>query len=249
MLEMILLLIAVTLVGVIVQTIAGFGFVFFLTPALLLFFDPPVAITTTLIVASSISLMMLFRERRQREPAGLAALTLIASAIPGMLIGVWLLTTVEKHTLQVIVGLVIIAAALLQQFLSLNSTKPIAVRPSTLLSGFAAGVLNTSTSMGGPPLALWLRSRNISKHQLRDTLAVCFLGMNFAGVSVIWLSGLNNLNSKGLLIAALLIPLALVGHMAGVRLLRRIDARRYQAVVLLAIIASGLFSIAAGILG
>ena len=103
--------------------------------------------------------------------------------------------------------------------------------------------------MGGPPLALWLRSRNISKHQLRDTLAVCFLGMNFAGVSVIWLSGLNNLNSKGLLIAALLIPLALVGHMAGVRLLRRIDARRYQAVVLLAIIASGLFSIAAGILG
>ena len=49
-------------------------------------------------------------------------------------------------------------------------------------AGLAAGVLTTTISANGPPLALWLDAEGVRGREMRDTLQVLFAGFNLAGV-------------------------------------------------------------------
>lgn len=236
-----------TALGVVVQTVAGFGFLFFLTPALLLYFTPPVAVTISLLAGNTLSLLVLFAERRRREVSTWLVVKLLIVAVPGLLLGAFLITVVPKHVLQLIVGVMIIAAALIQQFVFPKPTTGLRFSAAGALSGLTAGVLNSSTSMGGPPLALWLRSHRTTRNQVRDTLAAVFLGLNCGGIASILLFSRHALTSRGVVVSVLLIPVIIVAHVVGRRLAARINAEQYRHLVLGAVIAAGVFSIVAGL--
>ncbi len=243
----ILLLSIVTLIGAFLQTVVGFGFVFFLAPVLLIYFPPSVSVTTSLIVASALNLLILYGEDRQREYSRSIIVSLTVSALPGLVIGALIVTVIHKELLQVILGILVIAGAMIQKYLAPNPVTPPKPSFTSVLAGFCAGILNTSTSLGGPPLVIWLRSHKINRNQIRDTLAMIFLTMNIAGIGIIYTLKHSSLTLRGVYVAALLIPLTVIGHQVGRRTVKRVSDRHYSQVIFWTVIAAGFISLVLGL--
>ena len=234
-----------TLVGTLSQTVTGFGFVFFLLPAMLAYQSPQVAVTTILLIGLTLNLLIL-AERRRTEILGRVAVTITLAALPGILLGAFILRVIAKEPLQILVGALIIAAAGVQL---LKRTGPRLEAKGGLglaVCGFIAGTMNSATSMGGPALALWMRGRRLTVNEVRDTLAACFLVLNVAGILAIQTVGAGSLDGRGLVLFAVLTPVIVLGHLAGRRLGAHMSTRAYRFVFVTLIITAGLVSIGLG---
>ena len=148
-----LLAVLAAFAGAFVQSATGMGFALVLSPALFAVMDPEEAVTAVLILGAALCLLVL-AESRHVQPHGLRRLML--AAIPGLPLGVVLLVALSKATLQVGVGVVVIVAALWQLRHGAG-----ALRLNALVAGFFSGLLTTSISVNGPPLALWLDSERV----------------------------------------------------------------------------------------
>jgi uncharacterized membrane protein YfcA len=233
--------------GVIVQTVAGFGLAFFILPALLAYFSPPTAVTITLLVADVSCLLILFAEKRRRQFSWSIVLRLALFAVPGLILGAFIMTRMRKEILQIIIGVLIILAVLVQEYVFPKATKPLRFSKWGALSGFTAGALNAAASMAPPPLVLWLRSYKTSLNQIRDTLSVSFLIMNNASILVIYFFKPVSLTVKGLTVFAIITPLIILGNYVGRRLLPKINPKHHRKILFILVFLAGCSSIALGI--
>jgi uncharacterized protein len=168
---------------------------------------------------------------------------LLAAAVPGLALGAAALALLSKAVLQVIVGLIVMAASAAQLRGRLIG-RPTRRRSGTA-AGLASGALTTSISVSGPPLVLWLESRGVSPAELRATLAACFLALNLAGCLVLVpLAGADRVVPAGVLLP--LLGLVLAGHLVGARAFGRLDTRRFSLAVLGLAVLTGAASVIAG---
>jgi hypothetical protein len=243
----IILIALAAFIGTVVQTVTGLGLLLFLTPVLLIFLEPRAAITTALISGTIICLFVLFGEQRKTETLTRYLPHIILAAIPGILLGTYVLTGVTKAHLLIIVGAVIIAASLLQQLSFSKPNLKYKSRRWAILASFVAGISNASTSIGGPFLVLWLRSFSDKIHEVRDTLSVSFIFLNLTSFISISVARPDSLNSQSLLIIILLVPIIFLGHKAGRKVLKKINISHFRLYVLLAVLAAGVVSLVSGI--
>jgi uncharacterized membrane protein YfcA len=237
---------AAALVGAAVQSATGFGFALILSPALLAALDPYEAVTALLALGFVLNLLVLFDGGRAGPVRWRELLPVFAAAVPGLALGALALALFDKPLLQVLVGLVVLAASALQ--LRARVTGRQAPRRSATVAGLASGALTTSISVSGPPLVLWLESRGVSPAELRATLAACFLALNLAGcILLVPLAGADRLAPAGVLVP--LVGLVVAGHLVGARAFRRLDPGRFSLVVLGLVAATGAASVAAGAAG
>jgi uncharacterized membrane protein YfcA len=125
--------------------------------------------------------------------------------------------------------------------------RPAPGRLSATMAGFSAGVLTTSTTTNGPPLALWLGGRGLEPAVVRDTVSAAFLLLDFVGIGVVLaVVGPSRALSEAVWLPAL-VPVVVVGHLAGSWLFRRLPAHRYDQLLLLAVAAAGAVSIGTGL--
>jgi hypothetical protein len=224
-------------VGAAVQSTTGFGFALVLSPALFAVFEPEEAVTAILLLGAALCLLVLIESHR----VGTHGLVrLLIPAIPGLAVGIVLLEALSKEPLQVGVGMAVIAAALWQLRHAAVAAFPAPV------AGFFSGVLTTSISINGPPLALWLESEYVSPAQFRTTLAAAFLALDVAGVILL-------VSSEGVEIAepgtvGPLLACVLAGYALGAVAFRRLDTSRFSTVVLSLVICTGVASMVAGLL-
>ncbi|MFL5869214.1 MAG: sulfite exporter TauE/SafE family protein, partial [Thermoleophilaceae bacterium] len=229
-----------------VQSATGFGFALILSPALLAALDPYEAVTALLALGVALNLLVLFDGGRPGPVRWRELAPVLAAAIPGLGLGAAALALLAKPVLQVIVGLVVVAAAIVQLRGRVVGTP--ARRRSAAAAGLASGAMTTSISVSGPPLVLWLESRGVAPAELRATLAVCFLALNLAGCAVLVpLAGADRIASPAVLLSLLVLVVA--GHLAGSRAFRRLDAERFSTMVLVLVILTGAASVVAGVLG
>ena len=128
------------------------------------------------------------------------------------MLGAAALALLDKPPLQILVGLVVVAAAAVQ----LGPGGWAARRRSATAAGLASGALTTSISVSGPPLVLWLESRGVAPAELRATLAALFLALNLAGCALLVpLAGPDRIAPAGVLVP--LLALVVAGHFAGAR--------------------------------
>jgi uncharacterized membrane protein YfcA len=199
--------------------------------------EPGEAVTAVLILGIALCALVLIESHRVATH-GLARI--LVPAVPGLAVGVLLLSALSKQWLQVGVGVAVIAAASWQ----LRHHAPVAI--PAVLAGFLSGVLTTSISVNGPPLALWLEAEKVSPAVFRATLAAAFLILDVAGVALIVSregSDTVDLGQLGPLLACVL-----AGYALGAVGFRRLDAERFSAIVLSIVICTGLASVIAGIL-
>jgi len=222
--------------GAAVQSASGLGFALVLSPALFAVMEPGEAVTAVLILGIALCALVLIESHRVATH-GLARI--LVPAVPGLAVGVLLLSALSKQWLQVGVGVAVIAAAAWQ----LRHHAPVAI--PAVLAGFLSGVLTTSISVNGPPLALWLEGERVPPPSFRATLAAAFLALDVAGVALILAregADTVDLGSLGPLLACVL-----VGYAIGAVGFRRLDAERFSTVVLVVVICTGVASVVAGL--
>jgi uncharacterized protein len=225
-------------VGAFVQSASGMGFALVLSPALFAVMDPEEAVTAVLILGAVLCALVLFESRRVGTH-GLGRL--LVPAVPGLLVGLVVLAALSKSALQIGVGVVVIAAALWQL-----RHGAAALRLNAVVAGFLSGVLTTSISVNGPPLALWLESERVEPAVFRATLAAAFLILDVAGiVLIVSREGFDVIDPCEL---GPLLACVLVGYGLGAAGFRRLDAGRFSVIVSIVVICTGLASVAAGIL-
>jgi uncharacterized protein len=222
--------------GAAVQSASGLGFALVLSPALFAVMDPEEAVTAVLLLGAALCALVLI-ESRGVGTHGLARL--LAPALPGLAVGVLLLAALSKESLQVGVGVAVIAAAAWQL------RHRAAIRVPALAAGFLSGVLTTSISVNGPPLALWLESERVPPREFRATLAAAFLSLDVVGAALILVregAGTVDLGQLGPLVACVL-----AGYGLGAVGFRRLDPERFSAVVMVVVICTGVASVVAGL--
>ncbi|MDQ2070252.1 sulfite exporter TauE/SafE family protein [Natronospira bacteriovora] len=168
----------IVFVGALIQGSIGFG-VALLGAPLLFLIHPQLVPAPVIIIGMSLPALILARDWRAVAPRdvgwvlpGMAA----GSGLAGLLLGV-----ISEEALGLLFGsLVLMGVAL-----SIGIRLPLPGPRLLLSAGTAAGFMATSTSIGGPPLALAFQT--VHGQRLRGTLSACFLpGGVFSLLALAW---------------------------------------------------------------
>ena len=239
------------LVGATVQATTGFGLALIAGPALVAVLEPAEAVSALLVLATVTNALLLVVRTGGRPAVRWSDVRAVTvAAAPGLAAGVLLLSVASKAALQLAVGIGVLLAVSLQ--VRRRRADP-ADGPAhgaswtVLVVGLTAGVLTTTTGTNGPPLVLWLEHRRAAPGEMRDTLAAMFLALNLLGAATIALLGRGEQAVRPLPLA-LLLAVAVAGHVAGRRLFHRLDARQFRIAGLTLSALAGLASIAAGVM-
>jgi uncharacterized membrane protein YfcA len=243
-------LVALTTLGAAaLQSATGFGFALLLSPVLFAIYEPAHALGTVLLLGAGLNLLMLYGERRPREIRWDDVLVLVVAAVPGLAAGVLILDALSKPTLEIVVGIAIVLAALAH--VRRPTAVPEARRATPRRRSLGAGVgllvggLTTTTGANGPPLLIWFHRAGASPGEVRDSLTAVFLALNALGALTLSLLGHQDLKFALPTVAALL-ALTAAGHWIGRRAFERSDAARFRRLSIALILAAGVASIVIG---
>lgn len=216
-------ILAVTLVvGAAVQGLVGLGLGLVAAPVVTLL-EPQLMPALLLWLAFLMPFVTLLSEHHEIDWRGLR--WALPARVPGTAIGVACVGWFSARELGIAVGLMVLVSVLL----TMRSIRLPVNRGTLLGAGFVSGIAGTTTSIGGPPLAILLQHR--SPRQIRSTLAVYFvLG---AGFSLVGLGLTGSLERSTLLLAALMVPFLLVGVVVSRLLHRVVHAHHIRGGVLL----------------
>lgn len=236
------------LAGAIVQSATGFGFALLAGPSLYAVMAPDKAVALLLILGLCVNVLVLGGERRRLQVDWGGLKPAMLAAVPGLPLGAVLVRVLPADALRIAIG-VIVCALVADRMLRRAPVGGRAApgRSTAVAAGFSAGVLTTSTTTNGPPLALWLGGRGLEPAVVRDTVSAAFLLLDFVGIGVVLaVVGPSRALAEAVWLPAL-IPVVIVGHLAGSWVFRRLPAHRYDQVLLIAVAAAGGLSIAAGV--
>ena len=107
-----------------------------------------------------------------------------------------------------------------------------------LFFGAASGFTSHVAHAGQPPFQLWMLPRKLSPALLVGTTAVFFAAVNWIKVPAYL--ALGQFTRAHLLTSLAMMPLALASTLAGVRLVRRVDADRFYMLIYWLMLAIGL---------
>ena len=221
----------------------GFGFALAAVPVITLFVEPAAVVPAIPIVAMAAGAEQL---RRAWKSANWHALRrLLIGAIFGTPPGVAALAYLPGDVMRVMIGLVLFFAVL-----ALWRGYRFKRRPPTqaqLGIGFASGLLNGATAMGGPPVILFFLASPEGVAIGRASLLVYFFFVSAWSILSQSLAGLVDL--KVVVLALLMIPVMAVGNVIGDRLFNRAKAATYQNVALGFLLSIAVLAVARAILG
>jgi uncharacterized membrane protein YfcA len=230
--------------GAALQSATGFGFALVAAPLLFAAVGPAEAIGALIVVGTFTSILTIATEGRRPRPLGREAVTLLGWALPGALLGVAVLRALSAQALQIALTAGVVLALVLR-----HRPRRYAPRPTPAwagpLAGFAAGGLTTSTSTSGPPLVTYLLGRGYEAGPVRDTLTVCFLGLNPIGAAALLVTGTTDAVPDPWLLA-ILVPATALGQLAGRPVFARLARGENYEPVLTTVL---LISIAVGLVG
>jgi len=242
-----MLLVAIALLcGAALQSATGFGFSLLAAPLLFAALDPQPAVGLLVGLGLVINVMTLGTERRRPRPLVREAAAILVGAVPGALLGVLVLRSLDAVALQVLVSVGVVAALAARWWSSRGAPRvPATPRLWTgPLAGVLAGGLATSTTTSGPPLLLYLLGRGVQPAVMRDTLSLCFLGMGFIGPAALLVTRSSEA-VPDLQLVAVGLPAVVVGHIAGRYGFVRLQRGGYET----AVTALLLGSVVAGLAG
>ena len=220
------------LAGTITQGTIGFGLGTIATPIIALI-RPELVPTLILLLALCISSYTLARTYHETSwrVIGISSL----ARIPGSLVGAWAIASLSPNGLSIFIG----CAVLFAMTLSSLGWSPRPPTLNTLMAGVASGILGTSTSIGGPPMALIMK--RFDPDRTRGTLAGTFVLGTLVSLIILAFSG--QISSTQMGAAAAYLPLVIVGLIAANHLNQFIDRNLLNRIVLIVAISAALMLI------
>lgn len=191
---------AVIAAGTIVHGSVGFG-VALITAPLLHLIDPILVPGPMILVGLTIPALVLWREWRSVDAGE------VGRILPGVAAGVAAASVVMRKVPEAMLAVLFGTLVLSAVGLSVKWRPPPPGWGTLSLAGGLAGFMTTTTSIGGPPLALVFQSR--APGNLRGTLSACFIPISVLALGALF--GAGRLGMREILIASSLLPAALLG--------------------------------------
>ncbi len=194
-----------------VQGYTGFGMALIAAPALL-FLYPPEFVTPTVILLSTVNTAYVAYNARRHVRLRIVG-PLVVGAFFGIPAGVWALHHTNEVWLKIALGAFVLAFALT---LLSGWRKPVAravpaMIPVGMLSGFSGG----ASSMGGPPVILFLANQDTDRDAFRGNIVCYFLIINlWAIANFLWRDDISTDIVRQVVI---FVPAVLLGSFTGVR--------------------------------
>jgi uncharacterized protein len=235
------------LLGAFVGSATGFGFALVLSPVLFSVVEPLEAIYILLVLSLVLNALVLFEGGLPLHVNWRRLLPLLLAALPGLAAGAALLLVLDKQTLQVTVGVAVIAAGAWQLRSRTRGERRRRPLPpvASLAVGFTSGMLTTSLSVSGPPIVLWLEAHGVRPAEFRATLAASFLALSVAGGALFLVAEGTAGLDLGLL--PLLLVLVVAGYFLGAVAFQRSDHERFFVLALGLVVLTGAGSVLAGL--
>ncbi len=160
-----------------------------------------------------------------------------AFTIVGLIVGAWVLKTLPAQSVTVLLGifiLIYVGYALIAK----PERLPLVSRIWGAPLGFMAGLIGSLYGGGGPSIVAYFQMRHLGKRAFRASFQ--FIAVTDAVIrgALYFLLGL--LGSRSAITSAWLLPWMAVGLVSGNFIHFRIDARRFQIVVLLVLAFAGI---------
>jgi len=213
----------VVVVATALQGSIGFGLGMLAAPVIGLI-DPTVLPGIVIMLAIVVTAIVALRERASLDLAG--AGWALVGRVPGSIAGAALVAVLPAKGLAVLVALVVLGGV----GLSLVGWKPAPTRVGLMSAGAASGILGTSTSIGGAPMALiWQR---FDGAQLRGTMAAFFLVGS--SLSLVALVAFGAVTEATLTLAVWLLPAVIAGYALSRFANTLLDKRRLRITALAA---------------
>jgi uncharacterized protein len=234
----ILTTVGVVTIAAFFQRISGFGFSLMSTPLLTLVMPVEKAVVALALVSVP-NMMLNWREFGPKADKKQVR-WITAWAIPGMPIGIYLLTVLPERTLKVGVSICVIGAAIL---LTARIRIPAhRVRVVDGFVGFVSGVLNTSTGTNGPPLVFTFSGQNLEPDRTRGSLAYVFGMSNVVGVALFAAKGLITADTGLLALSGM--PAILIGRKLAKPIAERLSPQNFRRIAIATLVVTGIVGIA-----
>lgn len=212
---------SIVAIGAYVQGSIGFGMNLIATPVIALI-DPAAVPGAMVLLALPLTATMAAREHHHADWHGVR--WILAGWLPGVIIGVAVVSVVATDTLTAIVGgLILVAVALNLVHSNLRVT-----RSTAAVAGVAGGAMGATAAISGPPLALLYQHQ--SGETIRATLALCFV--SGALMTTVGLALAGELRVEQLMLSLTLLPALAVGIALSARTTRWLAGRSLRPAVL-----------------
>jgi uncharacterized membrane protein YfcA len=203
---------------------SGFGFGLLAAPVLLLAgFSLPFVVTVNLLTSVATRVSVAYRLRRDVDRRRVALLVL--GSIPGLWVGARTLGSVDRHTVKLAVGIVVMAATAALAYAERHPPRAGGDR-TPVVAGFLGGLLGTTTSLIGVPPALMLARRTLTTSAFFADMAVYQIVTAAIGLGVLALEG--RFDGHGGRTFLLWLPGVIAGNLAGTTLGLRLSARAFR---------------------
>jgi uncharacterized protein len=216
------------LIAAFVQGATGLGFALISGPVVGMV-APRLLPVFLLIQMVPLNAYVTWRERHALDGVGTSWISL--GRFAGTFGGLGVLFLVTEQQLGLLIGISTVLAVLLTVLAP--SFEP--GRTAFLAAGLVTGVTETSTGVGGPPLALVYQHRPAPV--LRSTVAACFLIGEVISVAILALT--DSIGRDQLRVAVLLLPAVILGAVLSRLVHHRLDGRVMRYLVLGFALVSG----------
>lgn len=231
------LIVLVLLASATLQTSTGFGFALLSAPVLVTLSGPREAVSTIMVVGVVLDVLVLLADGRRPQPRARDVVALTVWSLPGFAAGAVLLRVLPASALQLLVAVVVVATVAFRVRPAHRRRLRVERRERWWTAGpagFASGVLSTATTVGGPPIVLYLTRRPRPPRETRDTLVALSLVRAPAGLAALILTGTWRTPPA----LPLLFVAVVLGYLIGRWIFAHLDVRRYERVVLATLVVA-----------
>lgn len=225
-----------------IQSLSGFGFSLFIVPVLAVLIGPK----ETVFLANVLSVVLNAIQLRHMRASvdWQASGMLVLGSFLGMPLGVAVLVILNPGILKLaIAGTVIVFTVLLIRGLRLHQGG----RAGDIGVGFVSGVFNTSTSMSGPPVVIYLQGKGLPPMRFRATATFFFFVGAVGAVVLLSVGGASTWLAWQA--AAVALPGVFAGRLVGNGLYHKVSDALFRQVVFGVLFISAAVAIVTTLLG
>ena len=221
-----------------VQSITGFGFAVVGTPLLLFFMEPRQVVSLMVFGALILNLMVIYKTRGKSEPK--VIWPMFISSLVGIIPGVYILKVVDGSTLKLCIGIIILLVSFIMAANYVVTIKR--EKLATVLVGMVSGFMGGSTSLSGPPVALFLMNQQQDKDTFRANLVRYFCLGNIATLIVMY--SMDTIEISVLKQGIYAVPAVLFGVWLGEKTFAKVSQKYFRWLSLAVIFFCGVISVA-----
>ncbi|QQS14531.1 MAG: sulfite exporter TauE/SafE family protein [Rhodospirillales bacterium] len=233
---------AVVLVAGLMRGFAGFGSAMLMAPIFAIGFGPTGMIATVVAIELAVSLQLFPAARRECDWRIIGPMSVVACL--AMPLGVWLLSNVDKNAIVTAVSAIIVVfVVVMASGLRWRGERSVAAGAAV---GALSGMMMSVTSVGGPPVLMYLLAGNDPPARHRANIIVYYMATHFPLIAIMFWSGLAGIDA--IVRGIVLLPLMLAGSAVGTRLFDPTRERLYRGVALAILFCAGAFGLLRGFL-